>query len=277
MSSSAARLGRLLTGTEAGKLAARFADGDSLTQALQGIAPGRKAEVRRALEEADIAPTNLSVALAVLTAIEGAATARATEISPIWTLPGNLANYGALTTSIKNLVLTARQSVTCSTFNFQKTSTLWVALQEVAARGTVDVRVYMDTAAADHSKRKRTQSPTSADVAAQLRGAKVYRTRTLNGNLVVNHAKFIAVDHQFLIVTSANFSQRAEHHNVELGLRVDSRPLTELVVRRSFNCLLGPGWLWRERPWQECPRLLRSTRRPWGCRCWPGGRSRCWR
>lgn len=233
MSSAAARLGRLLTGTEAGKLAARLADGDSLTQALQGIAPGRKAEVRRALEEADIVPTNLSVALAVLTAIEGAATARTTEISPIWTLPGNLANYGALTTSAKDLVLTARQSVTCSTFNFQKSSALWDALREVTARGTVDVRIYLDTRAADQPKWP--GSPTSAEVAAQLPGASVYRTRKLNGTFVRNHAKFVAVDHQFLIVTSANFSRSAEHHNVELGLRVDSRPLTELVEKQVHD------------------------------------------
>lgn len=233
MNSAAARLGRLLTGTEAGKLAARFADGDSLTQALQGIAPGRKAEIRRALEEADIVPTNLSVALAVLTAIEGAATARTAEISPIWTLPGNLADYGALTTSIKDLLLTARQSVTCSTFNFQKSSTLWGALREVAARGTVDVRVYLDTRAADQPKW--TGSPTSVEVAMQLGGARVYRTRELNGTLVRNHAKFVAVDHQFLIVTSANFSLSAEHHNIELGLRVDSRTLTELVEKQLHD------------------------------------------
>lgn len=233
MSNAAARLGRLLTGTEAGKLAARFADGDSLTQALQGIAPGRKAEIRRALEEAHIVPTNLAVALAVLTAIEGAATARTTEISPIWTLPGNLANYGALTTSIKDLVLTARQSVTCSTFNFQKSSALWNALREVAARGTVDVRIYLDTRAADQPKWP--GSPTSVEVAAQLPGATVYRTREVNGTLVRNHAKFVAIDHQFLIVTSANFSLSAEHRNIELGLHVDSRPLTELVEKQLHD------------------------------------------
>lgn len=233
MSSAAARLGRLLTGTEAGKLAARLADGDSLTQALQGISPGRKPEVRRALEEAGIVPANLPVALAVLNAIEGAATARTTEISPVWTLPGYIADYGALTTSIKDLVLTARQSVTCSTFNFQKSSASWDALREVAARGTVDVRLYLDTHAADQSKW--TGSPTSAEVAAQLPGAQVYRTRELNGTLVRNHAKFVAVDHQFLIVTSANFSISAEHHNIELGLRVDSRPLTELVEKQLHD------------------------------------------
>jgi len=230
MTSAAGRLGSLLTGTEATKLAARFADGDSLTQALQGIAPSRKADIRRALEEAEVVPANLPVALAVLRAIEGAATARTTEISPIWTLPGYLADYGALTTSIHDLVLTARQSVTCSTFNFQKSSALWAALREVAGRGTVDVRVYVDTRAADHSSWA--GSPTSAEIAEQLPGARVFRTRELDGQLVRNHAKFVAVDHQFLVVTSANFSYSAEHRNVELGLRMDSRSLTELVEKQ---------------------------------------------
>lgn len=233
MSDPVARLGQLLTGSEAGKLAARLADGDTLTQALQGVGAGRRQELRAALEAADVLPGNLGVALPVLRAIQGAASARTTDISPIWTLPGHLADYGALTTSIKDLVLTARQSVTCSTFNFQKSSVLWDALREVAARGIVEVRVYLDTQAADHSTWA--ESPTSAEVATQLAGADVYRTRELNDKLVRNHAKFVAVDHQFLVVTSANFSLSAEHYNIELGLRVDSRALTELVEQQLLD------------------------------------------
>jgi phosphatidylserine/phosphatidylglycerophosphate/cardiolipin synthase-like enzyme len=233
MSDPIARLGQLLTGSEAAKLAARFSDGDTLTQALQGLAVGRRPEVRAALDAASVVPDNLALALPVLRAIQGAATARTTGISPIWTLPGYLADYGALTTSIKDLVLTARQSVTCSTFNFQKSSALWAALREVAARGTVEVLVYLDTHAADEGTWA--GSPTSAEVAAQLVGAHVFRTRQVDGNLVRNHAKFIAVDHQFLVVTSANFSISAEQHNIELGLRVDSRATTEMVENQIFD------------------------------------------
>ena len=234
MSDPVARLGALLTGSEAAKLAARFAVGDTLTQAIQGVALGRRPEVRAALEAAGVVPSNLGLAVPVLRAVQGAATARTTDISPIWTLPGHLADYGALTTSIKDLVLTARQSVTCSTFNFQKTSALWDALREVAARGTVEVRVYLDTQAADHHDTW-AGSPTSLDVAAQLTGADVFRTRQLDGKLVRNHAKFVAVDHQFLVVTSANFSLSAEHHNIELGLRVDSRSLAEQVEKQLLD------------------------------------------
>ncbi|HHU10364.1 MAG TPA: hypothetical protein GXZ60_10170 [Intrasporangiaceae bacterium] len=88
------------------------------------------------------------MAVPILRAIQGA-NSRATQISPVWTLPGHLADYGGLTSSVKDLVTSARVSVTCSTFNFQKSSALWDALREVAARGTVDIRVYLDTDAAD--------------------------------------------------------------------------------------------------------------------------------
>jgi hypothetical protein len=233
MSDVLTQLGQLLTGSEAAKLAARFADGDTLTQALQGVAVGRRTEVQAALEAAAVVPDNLDLALAVLRAIHGAATARTIDIAPMWTLPGHLADYGALTTSIKDLVLTARQSVTCSTFNFQKSSALWTALSEVVARGTVEVIVYLDTHAADEDTWA--GSPTSAEVASQLAGAHVFRTRRVDGQLVRNHAKFVAVDHQFLVVTSANFSVSAEQHNVELGIRIDSRAITETVEEQLFD------------------------------------------
>lgn len=226
------QLGALLTAAEAAKLANRFADGDTLTSAMQGISASRRNEVRAALEASEVVPSNLAVALPVLRSIEGAAT-RITDVSPVWTLPGHLADYGNLTTSIKDLVLAARYSVVCSTFNFQKSSALWDALREVAARGTVDVRVYLDTEAA--TSQKWSSAPSLADMASQLAGAHVYRTRELDGKSIRNHAKFIAVDHQFLIVTSANFSISAEQFNVELGLRVDDAPLTQRVEQQLID------------------------------------------
>ena len=80
----AARLGLLLTGTEAGKLAARFEDGGTLSQALQSIALARRPEVKAALEAAGATPSNVAVAVPVLRAIQGA-NSRATQVSPVWT------------------------------------------------------------------------------------------------------------------------------------------------------------------------------------------------
>ena len=229
---AAARLGALLPGTEAALLAVRFADGATLTQALQGIGQARRPEVRAALEAAGVVPARLDVALPVLRAIAGAAS-RSTGVSPIWTLPGHLADYGQLTTSLADLVRSARTSVTCSTYNFTATSGLWEALEEVSGRGTVDVRVYLDTEA--NQSGDAPGAPRLEQIAARLRGARVFRTRPQDGRPVRNHAKFVAVDHQFLIVTSANFSYSAEQLNVELGIRVDSRPLTELVERQLLE------------------------------------------
>ena len=55
-----------------------------------------------------------------------------------------------------------------------------------------------------------------------------------------NHAKFLAVDHQVLLMTSANFSYSAENLNIELGLKVEDRNLTEMVERqmREFESTL---------------------------------------
>jgi phosphatidylserine/phosphatidylglycerophosphate/cardiolipin synthase-like enzyme len=60
----------------------------------------------------------------------------------------------------------------------------------------------------------------------------VFRTKQYDGKYVTNHAKFVAVDHRFLLVTSANFSYSAEHHNVEFGLIVDNPSLTEVVEQQ---------------------------------------------
>ena len=140
------RLGELLTGTEADQLAELYREGLTLTQALQAVSASRRQDVRAQLEAAGVVPGN-PVAVPVLRAVQGA-TARRTSIDPVWTLPGYLADYGTLTTSLKDLVLSARHAVTCSTFNFQKSSALWEALREVALRGTVRIRVYMDANAA---------------------------------------------------------------------------------------------------------------------------------
>ena len=61
------------------------------------------------------------------------------------------------------------------------------------------------------------------------------RTQPLDGRPVRNHAKFLAIDHRFLLVTSANFSWSAEHGNVEFGVLIDNRNLTESVERELRN------------------------------------------
>jgi PLD-like domain len=222
---AARQLGFFLTGTEASEIASHLADGDTLTAALRVVSPGRRAEVRMLLEALD-ADGGCGAVTTVLRAIEGARSAP-TTVDPLWTMPGHLAQHGRLTHSVTYLVESARHSVVCSTFNFQRSSGLWKALRQAAQRPELSMRIYLDTNAAD--KEPRAWSPTTAEVAAHLRPATVLRTRQFDGRPTRNHSKFISIDHRFLLVTSANFSWSAENGNLELGVLIDNANLAEAV------------------------------------------------
>ncbi|KNE82409.1 MULTISPECIES: DISARM system phospholipase D-like protein DrmC [Streptomyces] len=222
------QLGSLLTGTEAKDIADRLADGETLTTALKVVAVGQRAEVRRLLEAVSDGPGAAPRQILVLRAIEGAR-AHPTALTPLWTMPGHLAQSGPLTTSVPRLVDSARHAITCSTFNFQRSSALWTSLRTAAQQHGVALRVYMDTRAADGSGQD--WSPSTTEVAAHLAPAEVWRTKEFDGEYVRNHAKFLAIDHRLLLVTSANLSWSAENNNVEFGVLIDNPNLTEAVER----------------------------------------------
>ena len=71
-------------------------------------------------------------------------------------------------------------------------------------------------------------------MARLLTGAVVMRTRVSeeDGYAVTSHAKFLSIDHRFLLVGSANFSYSAEERNVELGLRLDDSALAASVEKQ---------------------------------------------
>jgi hypothetical protein len=241
---AARRLGLFLTGTEARQIASHLADGDTLTTALRVVSPGRRAEVR-VLLEAMGACDDRGAVTAVLRAIEGARSAP-TTVDPLWTMPGHLAQHGRLTHSVTYLVDGARHSVVCSTFNFQRSSGLWKALRQAAQRPEINMRIYLDTNAAD--KKQRPWSPTTTEVAAHLSPATVLRTKQFDGRPTRNHSKFISIDHRFLLVTSANFSWSAENGNLELGVLIDNANLAEAVEHEMrqvedfvFERVLVPG------------------------------------
>lgn len=242
-SSQGSELGRFLTGTEAAQVADRLAAGETLTMALRAVAPGRRPRTRELLEAilTDLRGLTLGV-IVMLRAIEGARS-QLTSLQPVWTMPGHLAQMGSLTGSVEHLVDNARQSVTCSTFNFQRTSALWDALARSAQRPEIAVRIYLDSTAAEQGRREavswtrssRDATPSPAEVAAHLRPATVLRSRPFDGIPVRNHAKFLVIDHRFLLVTSANFSWSAENGNVEFGVLHDNHNLAETVELEMRN------------------------------------------
>lgn len=222
-------LASYLTGTEAKEIADRLAAGQPLIMATKVVAQARRTTARALLGTAGLGYGPVAVTVSVLRAIEGAHS-HVTSIGTVWTAPGNLAQHGQLTASIHHFVDRARESVVCSTFNFQRSSALWAALTAASSRAEVAVRIYMDTAAAD--EKPASWKPSTTEVAQTMRGATVLRTRKRSGQLVRNHTKFVAVDHQYLIVTSANFSRAAENLNVELGLVIEDSIVTQAVERQ---------------------------------------------
>ncbi len=112
---------------------------------------------------------------------------------------------------------------------------MWTVLKEASEQPGVVVTVYVDGDKADAIK-----------VKAQLPRATIYRSAELpSGQRVVSHAKFIVIDHEVLLLTSANFSFSAENRNVEFG--ASPRRTRRWVGggtaggRRAYGPGAGPG------------------------------------
>ncbi|CED90505.1 DISARM system phospholipase D-like protein DrmC [Actinomyces succiniciruminis] len=230
-------LGSVLSGAQARAVAASLEAGETLTQALGAVEASRRRRVRELMGRAGLGTLERERTAAVLRAIEGAL-AHPTSVTPVWTVPGGPGAFGVtghLTGLIHELVTRAYGAVTCSTYNIARSSALWEALKEVAARPEVSVRLYLDTDVADAEPKP--WVPTTAQVARELKGAVVMRTRAgEDGKRPRNHAKFVVVDHQIVVVTSANMSRSAEERNVELGLRLDE-PLLARAIEDQMRAL----------------------------------------
>lgn len=204
-----AELGSFLTSTEAARLALQFETGTPVSIAVREIALARRGRVRELLDVSGVGPSDLDRTTSILRAIAGAKAVQR-ELTPVWTMPGNGAITGHLTSEFHRIVGAARQSVTAATYNFQDTSQMWAALKSASEQPGVVVTVYVDAAAAN-----------AATIKTQLPRATVYRSAVLpNGKQVVSHAKFIVIDHELLLITSANFSYSAENLNVEFGILI---------------------------------------------------------
>lgn len=211
-------LGEFLTAQEAVGLAVLLSSGQHTSLALREVNAARRDEAKALLSAAGLGHTDVDRSVAVLHAIAGAKAA-SHDLTSVWTMPGNEASIGYLTSEFHRLVQAARQSVTCATYNFEATSQMWSVLKLASEQPGVVVTVYVDADKGDAAK-----------VKTQLERATVYRSATLpNGKQVVSHAKFIVIDHAVLLLTSANFSFSAENRNIEFGLRIHDTALAESV------------------------------------------------
>jgi phosphatidylserine/phosphatidylglycerophosphate/cardiolipin synthase-like enzyme len=213
-----AALGAFLTASEAEALAVQFETGQHIVKALAVVNATRREAATRLLTAAGLNPADGARVAGTLRAIAGAKSVHR-DLTPIWTMPGNEANIGHLTGELHRLVQAARQSIVCATYNFEQTSQMWTVLKEASRQPGVVVTVYLDGDKADAVK-----------VKAQFPRATIYRSAELpSGKHVVSHAKFIIIDHEILMLTSANFSFSAENRNIEFGLLVRDTALAESV------------------------------------------------
>lgn len=211
-------LGAFLTASEAEALAVQFSLGQHTVKALAAVNASRRGEIKELLANAGLSHANGHQAAAVLRAVAGAKSVHR-DLVPVWTMPGNEAEVGHLTSEFHRLVLAARQSVVCATYNFEPTSQMWGVLKEASEQPGVLVTVYVDGEKAD-----------AVEVKNQLPRATIYRSAELpNGKRVVSHAKFVIIDHEAVLLTSANFSYSAEKRNIEFGLLIRDSALAESV------------------------------------------------
>lgn len=211
-------LGKFLTASEAEALAVQFESGLPSFKALEVINSARREEAKRLLLDAEHSGFDGGRMADLLLVIAGAKSLER-ELTPVWTMPGNEASLGHLTGEFHRLVQSARQSIVCATYNFEKTSQMWEVLRVASEEPGVAVIVYVDGDKADAAK-----------VKAQLPNATIYRSAELpNGRPIVSHAKFVVIDHELLLLTSANFSYSAENRNIEFGLLVHDSALAESV------------------------------------------------
>jgi phosphatidylserine/phosphatidylglycerophosphate/cardiolipin synthase-like enzyme len=114
-----------------------------------------------------------------------------------------------------------RVSVTCATYNFSPSSNMWKALSAASEQPGVTVVVYVDAEKGD-----------PLGVRAKLPRATVYRSAQLpDGKPIVSHTKFIIIDHQIVLLTSANFSCNAENSNVEFELKISDNGLAMSIEK----------------------------------------------
>lgn len=212
------QLGEYLTATEADSLAVLIGAGEHTTHALASVSPARRERAAKLLAAAEIGHLSPERSVAVLRGIAGAKSVHR-DLVPVWTMPGNEATTGHLTNQFHDIVAAARISVTCATYSFTPTSNMWDALKTASEEPEVIVCVYVDAEVGD-----------PAGVKAKLPRATVYRSATLpDGQPIVSHTKFIVVDREIVLLTSANFSYSAENRNVEFGLLIHDSGLAASI------------------------------------------------
>lgn len=139
----------------------------------------------------------------------------------VWTGP-ETKQSGARDTAVVlgDLFRSAQQSVLIAGFVFDHGATLLEALHQAMLRGA-SCTVFADGEAARNFRRD--NWPFGPPF------PQVYRFVPTAGIFASLHAKCVVVDHRRLFVTSANFTDRGQNRNIEVGLLLDDEALAAVV------------------------------------------------
>lgn len=215
---------------QARRMAAMLAVGRTVLQAVETHPVEQQRDVAGLIKKL-VTELGCDGVVAILQTIGAASSAR-TPYDLVWTMPGNLASAGRVTSSWSSHIDNACNRVVCATYNLQASSALWKPLQRAAARLGDQVTVYVDTQAAESGgiplqELRNRLSPAHVWATTKIpdlpENARTTRYRS--------HAKFLAVDRNFIIITSANFSLSAEQTNIELGVLLQDPSLAREVER----------------------------------------------
>lgn len=144
----------------------------------------------------------------------------------VWTGP-ETKQSGARDTAVvlSDLFASATQSVLVAGFVFDHGVTVLRALHEAMLRG-VSCTLFADADAARNFRRD--NWPFGPPF------PQVFRFIPAPGVFASLHAKCVVVDHRYVLVTSANFTDRGQNRNIEVGVVLDDEALAA-VLEAQFS------------------------------------------
>lgn len=142
----------------------------------------------------------------------------------VWTGPDSRTSQARDTAVVvRALFHDAKTAVTIAGFRFDHGSSLLAPLHEAMKGRGVQCRIYGDTAEAKELvQRNWPFGPPWPEVYGFVAPAETYASL---------HAKCVVVDHHLVLVTSANFTERGQERNVEVGVLADDARLAESLER----------------------------------------------
>lgn len=146
----------------------------------------------------------------------------------VWTGPdgrGSLSRDTAVV--VQSLFTEARESILIAGFRFDHGESLLSALHSAMKDRGISCRLYGDAREADEFiHRNWPFGLPHPDVYAFVAEAGIYASL---------HAKCVVADHSRVLITSANFTDRGQTRNIEVGVLHEDRALAEALEQQFFS------------------------------------------